>query len=488
MLTLTIPEPLVHEDSATLLWSRQPRGTATVLVNGALYARTDKYHLTLKDLTPDTLYDVTVEVGGTAVNATFRTKKALCRIDVTQPPYCAVGDGKTLSTAAIQKALDDCTAADAVVIPAGTFLTGALNIHSNTTLLVEKGAVLLGSGDQMDYQPKVPSRFEGWEMNCYRSLLNLGTLDREGFTCENVVIRGEGIIRGGGQPLMDSEIRAEMFITGETDRVLAARCRGRLIAVNSCRNVVIAGLNLQDGPAWNVHMIYSKGVYTHDCCFRSIGLWNGDGWDPDSSEDCTCFGCLFDTGDDAIAIKSGKNPEGNIIGRPTRNVRIFDCRCLGGHGITIGSEMSGGVEHVDIADCDLRASVYGIEIKGTQKRGGYVRDVNVTNCDVSRLLLHSVGYNDDGEGAPEPPIFRDMTFREVRASGQVLHNHALEEVEFALEACGFEGAPLQNILFDGVTLGHEGCISKRILIKNEGDTSFGGVLLMNGAAPAIHRA
>lgn len=99
--------------------------------------------------------------------------------------------------------------------------------------------------------------------------------------------------------------------------------------------------------------------------------------------------------DDSIAIKSGKNPEGNIINRPCEHIRIFDCVSVFGHGIAIGSEMSGGVRDVKIWDCDLANTRYGVEIKGTKKRGSFVRDIHVENCTVSRVLFHAVGYNDD---------------------------------------------------------------------------------------------
>ena len=95
-------------------------------------------------------------------------------------------------------------------------------------------------------------------------------------------------------------------------------------------------------------MIYCDDIQTDHCTFVSEGVWNGDGWDPDSSTNCTLFASEFFTGDDAIAIKSGKNPEGNEINRPCAHIRVFDCHSDCGHGICIGSEMSGGVEDVQI--------------------------------------------------------------------------------------------------------------------------------------------
>ena len=270
-----------------------------------------------------------------------------------------------------------------VYVPAGTFLTGALTLHDHMELYLEEGAVLQGSSNPEDYLPRIPSRFEGTERECYQSLLNLGVMDhRAGCTSEDVLIRGKGTISGGGRLLAERMMAAERerlkeYIHSLGDKVLECenantipgRARGRPIQICNAKNVRITGLTLQNGPGWNVHMIYSEQIVTDHCIFRSEDIWNGDGWDPDSSSGCTIFACTFYTGDDSVAIKSGKNPKGNEIGRPCSHIRIFDCICAYGHGITMGSEMSGGIEDVVIWDCDLGNSLYGLEIKGTKKRG-----------------------------------------------------------------------------------------------------------------------
>ena len=245
----------------------------------------------------------------------------------------------------------------------------------------------------------------------------------------------------------------------EKPETLPGRVRPRLIHICNSKNVTMRGLTFKDGASWNVHMIYSQDIVTSHCSFTSEGVWNGDGWDPDSSENCTIFDCAFFTGDDSVAIKSGKNPEGNQINRPSRRIRIFDCACAFGHGITIGSEMSGGVSDVKIWDCDLSRSKFGIEIKGTKKRGGYVRDVEVTDTSVSRILFHSVGYNDDGIGAPNPPLFSDCAFRNLSVAGRFLEGYEQEWQDCdAIELQGFDraGYELRNIEFSDLTIGYEG--------------------------------
>ena len=171
------------------------------------------------------------------------------------------------------------------------------------------------------------------------------------------------------------------------------------------------------------------------------------------------------TGDDSIAIKSGKNPEGSQIGRPSRHIRIFDCVSAFGHGITIGSEMSGGIEDVEIWDCDMSRSFFGIEIKGTKKRGGYVRNVTVRDCTAARIQFHAVGYNDDGIAAPYPPVFENCRFDHVNVWGEYLDDEREWRWCEALELCGFDepGYQLKNIVFSNLRLGRSGNRKKQTI-------------------------
>ncbi|MCD7955633.1 MAG: glycosyl hydrolase family 28 protein [Lachnospiraceae bacterium] len=399
------------------------------------------------------------------VSVTFQTPMPRKRIDVTASPYFAKGDGQTMNTAILQKAFDDCPADGSVYFPAGTYLTGALRLHSDMELYLDEGAVLQGSADPADYLPRIRSRFEGTEMECYQSLLNLGDLDHtSGPNCTNVIIRGKGAIKGGGFALAWATIQSEKerlkdylaanadyVATCENDNTIPGRVRGRLINMSNCSHIRISGLTLADGASWNLHMVYSDHIITDHCLFSSKGTWNGDGWDPDSSEDCTLFACTFHTEDDSVAIKSGKNPEGNEINRPARHIRIFDCRSAFGHGLCIGSEMSGGIEDVKIWDCDLEHSMVGIQVKGTPKRGGFVRGLHVQDCTVPCLQAVSVGYNDDGVPAPEPPHFENFSYERVTVTGRSL----LEEWTDckAIEFKGFdETHPIRNILFKNVKI------------------------------------
>lgn len=469
---------IITDESITLFWDKpedaQKGDRYRIFLNRELIGGTGQTFYMVTGLDSNRLYLVEIkrerekkeEVLGDIVCSTKKEKEKLW---ITDRLYNALGDGKTINTRAIQKAIDDCGSGQAVCIPKGVFLTGALFLHSDMELYLEEGAVLLGTDKAEDYLPKIPSRFEGTELSCYSSLLNLGHLERNGgYNCRNVVIGGKGTIASGGKILAERVIglerermREELEQMGdriqecENEDTIPGRVRPRLIHLCNCQNVTISGLTLKNGACWNVHMIYSDQVITNGCTFYSEGVWNGDGWDPDSSTNCTIFDCSFYTGDDSVSIKSGKNPEGNVIGKPSRGIRIFSCKGMSGHGITIGSEMSGGVEDVYIWDCDMSKSLYGIEIKGTKKRGGYVRNVRVRDCCLSRVLFHSVGYNDDGEGAPVPPVFEGCSFEDIEVKGRYRDREGRWSSCQAIELCGFDepGHELRDISFRRARLG-----------------------------------
>ena len=338
---------IVFADEITLWWKEESFAETNLqyqcYLNGELHGSTDKTHYSFLGLQAYTDYQIKVETwknGELLRSESFsvQTPKSKNKLDVSKPPYNAVGNGKTLNTQALQKALDDCTENDCVYFPAGTYLTGALDVHSNTEMYIETGATLQGSSNETDYLPKIRSRFEGEERECYRSLINIGTLDSKGgYYCENVVIRGAGAIYGGGLDLATritevEKIRLRTFMQENADYVkscenentIPARARGRLININNTQNVIIAGLALGYAASWNVHFVYSKNIITYGCSITSVGVWNGDGWDPDSSENCVIFNTVFDTHDNAIAAEI------------PRVIRIADGKILTGSGEEAG--------------------------------------------------------------------------------------------------------------------------------------------------------
>ena len=301
------------EDYAVLYWDKPaaaPSGAEyTVSLNGEAVGRTDRTHFTIEGLSYGSAFRVDVVSGSYCIgSATLQFGREKRRIDITAAPYFCKGDGHILNTDNLQRAINDCGADDILYVPAGDFLTGALRLHSDLEIYLAKGAVLQGTTNIHDYSPRIPSRFEGTEMRCYSSLLNAGDMNHKtGPNCRNIIIRGRGTICGGGQELArkiieDERARIKSFLDDNRELVescensdtIPGRVRPRLINLSNCENVWISGITLKNGPSWNVHMIYCDDIQTDHCTFVSEGVWNGDGWDPDSSTNCTliCVGVL----------------------------------------------------------------------------------------------------------------------------------------------------------------------------------------------------
>jgi len=474
-LHLIVPPECATQNSVTLLWDKPidySHVTGYCIFEGnKQIAETDKTNYRVSGLTPGKSYvfyikakyvDGRLSDAGNKIN--IKTKVAGKVYNIID--FGAKGDGTTKNTKAIQKAIDACTPGGIVYIPEGTFLSGALFLKSDMTLYIDKGGVLKGSTDDKDYLPMIPNRFEGWELTTYASLLNAGKMDKKGgYTVNHLTIEGEGTISGGGRTL-----------AGNMTSSKGLRGRGRLILLMNCQDVNIQGLTIEDSPCWTIHYIYSKNIVLHDLTIRS-SVTNGDGIDPDSSTDSYIFGCSFATGDDCIAIKSGKNPEGYYIAKPTENVFISDCNFISGHGISIGSEMSGGVRNVHVRDCIAGNLKYGFQIKATKDRGGFVENISVKDCALRKItVFSSVGYNNDGEPAPVMPFFKNLVFTNIDMRAAEEHN--------AIVVQGFPGEShyTQDVTFENITLPDNGVVAldecKNVIFKN--------VLTASNKKPVYH--
>lgn len=479
-------------DSVALTWDKNSGDSYTyeIYKNNSKIAETENLYYVAEGLEADTEYSFEVKIkdGNSLGTIKTRTAQKGAVINITDAPYNAKSDGTTVNTAAIQKAIDDCPVNGTVLIPSGTFMTGALDLHSDMTLYLEDGAVLKGTANAADYKDEngnlILSRFEGWELLCHRALITVGKIDHDaGFTTRNVYIRGKGTISGGGLELA----KVTGGVNNKTDAEKeSTRKRGRLISVNNAQNVNISGVTITEPSSWTVHMVYSDRVSTYGVTINTSGIRNGDGWDPDSSTNCMIFGSKFATGDDCIAIKSGKNPEGNIINRPTKHIRILNCEVMqpegktySGLGLAIGSEMSGGVEDVAIIDTNITNTRYGIEIKTPKARGGYVRNVSVKDCEVDRIFIHNsdVNYNDDGAAALTTPILSGFTFEGVKSNGYDAYS---DKAVDAIYIEGFEAPEdyARNITFKNVTVG------SGITIKYCDGVTFDNVKTADGDEPS----
>ncbi len=306
----------------------------------------------------------------------------------------ATGDGVTLDTKAIQKALDQCGKAGGgtVVIPKGTYLSGAVFMKSRTTLLIEEGAVLKGSLNKEGY-PIIDSRFMGTEQKCHASLINV--IDEN-----DITITGKGIVAGSG-------------IGGA-----GSPSGPRVIEFIRCRNILIENIKVTNTGRWCIHPIYCTNVVVRGVEIRSTGPM-ADGIDPDSSTNVLITDCIFETGDDCIAIKSGKGQQAVDIGIPCQNITITDCTMLGGHAcVALGSEISGGIRNVFVRDCVFKNMHRAIDVKTKKGRGGYVENISVENIktyNIPNAFLMRVDYPGNTgkliEGPAGLSTLRNMTFK-----------------------------------------------------------------------------
>ena len=274
--------------------------------------------------------------------------------------FGAKGDGLTKDTVAIQKALDTCgqNGGGTVFVPEGVYLTGALQLHANTTLQMAPRGFLLGSPDIADY-PVVNVRWEGEFREGHRALLNASN-------AANVTISGGGIF---GPPLPLGKLRNP---------------RGPVvIELTGCTNAILENFTTQYQQLWSIHLLFCNNLTARGLTIRTVNA-NGDGLDVDSCDGVLIERCDINTGDDAISLKSGRGLAAQNLARPTQNVVIKDCRLQSSiyAAIGLGTEMSGGVRNVKIQNSVLSGRQNAIFIKSRDGRGGYMENISGENLTI----------------------------------------------------------------------------------------------------------
>lgn len=309
--------------------------------------------------------------------------------------YGAVGDGKTLNTEALQKALDAAASkGGTVTLPPGQYLTGALFLKKGVELHLDKGVTLLGSQDLKDYPDRM-TRVAGIEMVWPAALLNI--LDQD-----NVAITGEGTVDGQGKPFWDSywALRKEYEAKGLRWIVDYDAKRPRLLVVANASNVTIKGVTLQRSGFWTVHVLYSKNVTVDGITVRNNLGGHGpstDGVDIDSSIYVLVQNADIDCNDDNFCLKAGRDADGLRVNRPAEYIVIQNCVAGAGGGLlTCGSETSGGIRHVIARNLKAKGTKIGIQFKSAVNRGGTVQDIKVDNiemADVGTAILLTMNWN-----------------------------------------------------------------------------------------------
>lgn len=401
--------------------------------------------------------------------------------------FGAKGDGVTVNTAMIARAIDGCTKAGGgtIYIPSGVFVTGAIELKSNTQLYLETGAELSFINDIQHY-PVITSRWEGAKREVYMSCIYARN-------AENISITGFGTLNGNGH------FWWELFKEGNLSYP-----RPNLVCFDDCNRVNISTIKMIDSPSWTVHPNLSENITISGVTIvNPASSPNTDGINPESCRNVKISDCYIDVGDDCIAIKAGTEDAERSV--PCENITITNCTMLHGHGgVVFGSEMSGDIRNVVVSNCIFEGTDRGIRFKSRRGRGGIVENIRVSNivmtdviCPFILNLYYYFGprgldpYVSDKTAQPVTaltPIFRHMHFANITATNVTaaagflygLPEMPVEDITFTdirvsmakdgepdvpammvdlepMKQRGFFCSNVEDVLFDRVTISqHEG--------------------------------
>ena len=436
--------------------------------------------------------------------------------EVVLTDFGAVGDGVALNTDAFAKAIASLEkqGGGRLVVPAGIWRTGPIELKSRIELFVDKDAIVVFDPDQ-DLYPIIDTNFEGLDVRrCLSPLHATGAHD--------VAITGGGVFDGSGEFWREvkrrkvsddqwKEILKRGGLLSEDGKVwypdegyakaratagslnypdpsldeleIKTFLRPVLLSFRECERVLIEDCTFQNSPCWNLHPLWCKDVVIKDITVRNPHYSaNGDGIDIEACENVILVGSSFDVGDDAICIKAGKDADGRRHARKCRNLIIADCTVYHG-GFVVGSEMSGGVENVHVTGCRFIGTDVGLRFKSTRGRGGVVKDIWCDHIYMKDIVTYGVVFNlyyagvaatemiKDGEADVQPvdettPEFRDFHFSDILCAGaeQAVFINGLPELpvrNVAFARCNFtadKGVEChfhENVTFEDVTVNGE---------------------------------
>ncbi|MCM1521029.1 MAG: glycoside hydrolase family 88 protein [Muribaculaceae bacterium] len=411
-----------------------------------------------------------------------------------------------LYTELINKVIDRCSSEGGgrVIIPKGTWFTGPITLKSNVNLHLEEGATLLFTSDLKEY-PLVYTRWEG--MDCYNYQPMLYAIEQE-----NIAITGKGVIDGGAsndnwwrmcgathygyefnKGIVSQRIGRPILMEWNEkgvpleDRKMGDGYGMRVQLVNpvKCKNVLIEGVTLLRSPFWVIHPLFCENLTVKNVHIQNDGP-NGDGCDPESCKNVLIEGCFFDTGDDCIAIKSGRNRDGRLAATPTENVIVRNCQMKNGHGgVVVGSEISGGFKNLFVENCVMDSPELErvIRIKTNSCRGGIIEDIFVRNVQVGRckeavLKINLVYEKKEQCERAYPPTVRNVILENVtcKESKYGVMMEGFDDIcniyNIEVKDCDFSGVKTdgnsikgltRDIIFDNLTINGRPCLESQPL-------------------------
>lgn len=410
--------------------------------------------------------------------------------------YGAKGDSVTDCTAAFAKAIAACSEAGGgkVIVPEGKFSTGPIHLKSNVNLHISKGAVVLFSRDTKKYLPQVYTRFEAVELMNYSPLIYA-------YEQENIAITGEGELNGqandenwwfwkgrwghagqerelkeGAPTQKDANERLKKMaedgvpvkdrIFGEGDYL-----RPNFIQPYKCKNVLIEGVTIKESPMWIIHPVLCENVTIRKVKVISHGP-NSDGCDPESCKDVLIEDCLFDTGDDCIAIKSGRDHDGRRVNVPSENIIVRGCTMKDGHGgVVIGSEISGNVRNVFAENCEMSSPYLdrALRLKSNSRRGGIIENVfmrNVNVGDVADAVVHVYMFYANETGDNHPTV-RNIQVKNVTSKKSNYGIYIEAEEDYPVEGIVIEDCSFENVAKGNMIKGYKDLKLTNVKINGE---------------------
>ncbi len=371
--------------------------------------------------------------------------------------FGAVGDGKTDNTAAFVAAIDACATAGGgrVLVAEGDYLSGPIHLKSNIDLHISEGAKIRFHTDASHYLPAVFTRWEGMEFMGYSPLIYA-------YKQKNIAITGKGELDGQadrttwwpwkgneewgveGHPSQDAgrdQLMRDVAAGVPPERRHYSEgfyFRPPFVQPYLCENVLIEDVKIVRAPFWLLNPVLCENVTVRRVTMESLGP-NSDGCDPESCKNVVIEHCYFDTGDDCIAIKSGRNSDGRRINRPAENMVIANCQMRAGHGgVVIGSEISGGARNIFVENCEMSSPDLerGIRIKTNSVRGGTIKHLRYRNISIGEVkdaIVVNFHY-EEGDAGEFDPTVRDIEIRDL-----VCH-----KAQSVFQIRGFERAPITD--------------------------------------------